>query len=191
MWPAICNISPDELETMAVNERPDLRAAKFGVTAAQSQLALAKANAKQDLNVTFNYSHVSSINAGTFIFSIPLPIFNRNQGEIARTRFAINQANFTATAAEETVRTDVRNAYEGVEDNAQIVDLYQLGYLQQAKESRDITEFSYRQGAAPLLDYLDAERSYRATELAYRQALASYMLALETLRQAVGVRNLP
>jgi cobalt-zinc-cadmium efflux system outer membrane protein len=181
----------DELETMALNERPDLRAAKFGVTAAESQLTLAKANGKQDLNVTFDYSHVAGVSSGSFFFNIPLPIFNRNQGEVARTRFAINQANFTATAAEETVRTDVRNGYEGVEDNAQIVDLYRSGYLDQAKESRDITEFSYRQGASPLLDFLDAERSYRATELAYRQALASYMLAMETLRQAVGVRNIP
>ena len=181
----------DDLETMAVNERPDLRAAKFGVTAAQSQLALAKANGKQDLNVSFDYSRVSGTNTGSFFFNIPLPIFNRNQGEIARTRFAINQADLTARAAEETVRTDVRNSYEGVQDNAQIIDLYKSGYLDQAKESRDITEYSYRQGAAPLLDFLDAERSYRATELAYRQALASYMLALETLREAVGVRNLP
>lgn len=181
----------DDLETMAVNQRPDLRAAKFGVTAAQSQLALAKANGKQDLNVTVDYSHVSGTNAGSLFFNIPLPIFNRNQGEIARTRFAINQADFTARAAEETVRTDVRNAFEGVQDNAQIIDLYKSGYLDQAKESRDITEYSYRQGASPLLDFLDAERSYRATELAYRQALASYMLALETLREAVGVRNLP
>lgn len=181
----------DDLETMAVNERPDLRAARYGVTSAQSQLTLAKANGKQDLNVSFNYSHVAGISSGSFFFNIPLPIFNRNQGEIARTRFAINQADFQAIAAEETVRTDVRNAYEGVQDNAQIIDLYQSGYLDQAKESRDITEFSYRQGAAPLLDFLDAERSYRASQLAYRQALASYMLALETLRQAVGVRNLP
>ena len=180
----------DELETMAINQRPDLRAAKFGVTAAQSQLTLAKANGKQDLNVTALYSHVAGTSSASFFFNIPLPIFNRNQGEIARTQFAISQADFTLTAAEETVRTDVRNGYEGVEDSAQIVDLYQSGYLDQAKESRDITEFSYRQGASPLLDYLDAERSYRATELAYRQALASYMLALETLRQAVGVRNL-
>lgn len=181
----------DELETLALNQRPDYRAAKLGVTSAQSQFRLAKADAKQDLNVGVDYSHVSGASSASFFFSIPLPVFNRNQGEIARTRFAVSQADFTAQAAEQTVRTDVRNAYEGVEDNAQIVDLYQSGYLDQAKESRDITEFSYRQGAAPLLDFLDAERSYRATQLAFRQSLANYMLALETLRQAVGVRNLP
>lgn len=181
----------DTLESAALDQRPDLRAAKLGVKAAQSQINLAKANGKQDLNVTFDYSHVAATNAGSFFFNIPLPIFNRNQGEITRTRFALTQADFTAKAAEETVLTDVRNAYEAVKDNEEIVNLYKAGYLDQAKESRDITEFSYRQGAAALLDFLDAERSYRATELAYRQALASYMLALEQLRQTVGVRTLP
>jgi cobalt-zinc-cadmium efflux system outer membrane protein len=183
--------SEDTLEAAALDQRPDLRAAKFGVKAAQSQLALAKANGKQDLNVSFDYSHVAGTSSGSFFFNIPLPVFNRNQGEIARSRFVLSQTDFTAKATEETVLTDVRNAYEAVKDNEEIVNLYQSGYLDQARESRDITEFSYRQGAAPLLDFLDAERSYRATQLAYRQALASYMLALEQLRQTVGVRNLP
>ena len=66
-----------------------------------------------------------------------------------------------------------------------------LEYLKQAQDSRDISEYAYKRGAASLLDFLDAERSYRATQLAYRQALASYMTALEQLKQAVGTRNLP
>ena len=181
----------DTLEATALDQRPDLRAAKLGVKAAQSQIRLARANGKQDLDVTFDYSHVASTSSGSFFFNVPLPIFNRNQGEIARTRFALTQADFTAKATEETVLTDVRNAYEAVKDNEEIVRLYESGYLDQAKESRDITEFSYRQGAAALLDFLDAERSYRGTELAYRQALATYMLALEQMRQTVGVRTLP
>lgn len=183
--------SEDTLESTALDQRPDLRAAKFSVKAAESQVALAKSNGKQDLNVSFNYSHVAGTSSGSFFFSMPLPIFSRNQGEITRSRFAVTQADFTAKAAEETVLTDVRNAFEAVKNNEEIVHLYQSGYLDQAKESRDITEFSYRQGAAPLLDFLDAERSYRATQLAYRQSLASYMLALEQLRQTVGVRSLP
>ena len=181
----------DILEATALDQRPDLHAAQLGVKAAQSQIRLAKANGKQDLDVTALYTHVSGASSGSFFFNLPLPIFNRNQGEIARTRFALTQSNFTAKAAEETVLTDVRNAYEAVKDNEEIVGLYQSGYLDQAKESRDITEFSYRQGAAALLDFLDAERSYRATQLAYRQALATYMLAQEQLRQTVGVRTLP
>jgi cobalt-zinc-cadmium efflux system outer membrane protein len=85
----------------------------------------------------------------------------------------------------------VRNAFEGLKNNEEIVNLYQSGYLQQSQESRDISEFAYKQGAAALLDYLDAERSYRATQLAYRQALAGYMVSLEQLKQAVGTRSSP
>jgi len=72
-----------------------------------------------------------------------------------------------------------------------VVSLYRAGYLDAAKQSRDISEYAYKRGAASLLDYLDAERSYRATELAYRQSLAAYLTAVEQLREAVGVRSLP
>jgi len=78
-----------------------------------------------------------------------------------------------------------------VRSNDRVVSIYRSGYLNQAQESRDISEFAYRRGAASLLDFLDAERSYRATQLGYRQALASYLLALEQLREAVGTRSLP
>ena len=89
--------------------------------------------------------------------------------------------------------TDVRDAYEGLRTNDQIViGLYRSGYLDEAQQDRDISEYAYMRGAASLLDFLDAERSYRATQLAYRQALATYLLALEQLRDAVGiVRSLP
>jgi cobalt-zinc-cadmium efflux system outer membrane protein len=120
-----------------------------------------------------------------------LPIFDRNQGEIARTGFAITQAQEQAKFINGQVLTDVRDAYESLRTNDQIVSLYRSGYLDQAQQSRDITEYAYRHGAASLLDFLDAERSYRATQLAYRQSLASYLLALEQLREAVGSRNIP
>ena len=87
--------------------------------------------------------------------------------------------------------TEVANAYQGVEISAQVVELYTSGYLKQAEDSRDISEYAYKRGAASLLDFLDAERSYRSTQLAYRQALATYMLSIEQLREAVGTRNLP
>jgi cobalt-zinc-cadmium efflux system outer membrane protein len=181
----------EDLQAVALRERPDLRASQLGITAAQGQVALAKANGKQDLNVTFDYSHVAQTSSGSLFFNIPLPIFNRNQGEIARTRFVQTQAELDKQAAQETVLTDVRNAYEGIKSNEEIVKLYESGYLKDSSESREISEFAYRQGAVALLDFLDAERTYRATQLAYRQALASYMLALEQLRQATGTRSLP
>jgi cobalt-zinc-cadmium efflux system outer membrane protein len=179
------------LKSLAALNRPDLRAAQQAVVAADSQLALQKANGKQDVTGTFNYTHTAGLNTGAFYFNMPLPIFNRNQGEIARARYAITQAQEQASETTQQVSTDVVQAYENLLTNDHIIQLYQGGYVDQARQSRDISEYAYRKGAASLLDYLDAERTYRANQLAYRQALASYMLALEQMRQAVGTRNLP
>jgi len=120
-----------------------------------------------------------------------LPVFDSNQGEIARTRYALTQAQEQERSAGDTVLSDVSNAYEAVRSNDEVVQLYTSGYLQQAKDSREISEYAYKRGAASLLDYLDAARSYRATQLAYRQALASYMTAVEQLKQALATRTLP
>ena len=87
--------------------------------------------------------------------------------------------------------TDVKDAYEGLRTTTRWSQLYRSGYLDEAQQDRDISEYAYKRGAASLLDFLDAERSYRATQLAYRQALASYLLSLEQLREAVGTRTLP
>jgi outer membrane protein, heavy metal efflux system len=181
----------EDLQAKALAERPDLRAARQGVTAANSQYQLARANGKVDVIGTFNYDHVSDANTGSFFGSFQIPIFNRNQGEIARTHFAITQADELRLAASDQVMTDVSDAYEGVRDNDQVVVLYRSGYLDEARLSLEISEYAYKRGAASLLDFLDAERSYRLTQLAYRQALASYLTAVEQLREAVGTRNLP
>ena len=180
----------EELQAKALSSRPDLQAAHRGITAAQSQVGLAKANAKQDLNFTFDYSHVNASNVGAFFFNIPLPIFNRNQGEVARTYFALTQAQFQEKAAEQQVMTEVKNAYETLLNHRDIVELYDNGYIQQAQQSLDMAQSGYRQGAASLLDFLDAQRSYRSTGLSYREALAAYMTAMEQLRAAVGMREL-
>ncbi len=181
----------DDLQLKALQNRPDLRAAQQGVTAANSQLDLQKAIGHQDVTVQANYSHTGGINAASVYWSIPLPIFNRNQGEIARARFVIAQAQEQEKATQGQALTDVYDAYQGLRSNDKVVLLYISTYLEVATRSRDISEYSYRHGGASLLNFLDAERSFRATQLAYRQALASYLLALEQLREAVGVRTLP
>jgi cobalt-zinc-cadmium efflux system outer membrane protein len=183
-------VTLDELQAKALRNRPDLRAAVLGVTAANSQYALAKANGKQDPTISANYSHVNGINTATWAFSIPLAVFNRNQGNIAQTRIAIRQAEEQQKAANGQVLTDVKDAYEGLQESAQIAQLLKSTYLDVAQRSRDISEYAYRRGALALLDFLDAERTYRAIQLAYRQAVAAYLAAWEQLRQAVGTRNL-
>jgi outer membrane protein, heavy metal efflux system len=179
----------EDLQAKALSMRPDLEAAKRSINAAGSQIALAKANAKQDPSVAFDYTHLNAANLGAFSFSMPLPIFNRNQGEVARTYYALSESQWQERAAEQAVVTDVKNAYETLLNNRDVLQLYDEGYLDEAQQSLDIAQFSYAHGAASLLDFLDAERSYRSTELSYRQALATYMASLEQLRLAVGSRE--
>lgn len=184
-------LNKQDLQLMALRGRPDLHAAERGIVAAQSQYLLAKANGKRNLTASAGYTHVNAANNASFLFNIEIPLFDRNQGEIARSRYAVTQSEENKTAAEQAVMTDVSTAYEAVQTGSRVVGLYQSGYLQQSKESLDISAYAYQRGAASLLDFLDAERSYRSTQLAYRQALATYVLALEQLREAVGTRNLP
>ena len=196
MWPAIWRMCRSKRnwtiwKRTALKQRPDYQAAVLGVTAAQSQIQLAKANGKQDVSGAFTFTHTSSSNDSGFAVSVPWALFDRNQGEIARTQYALTQAQQLQLSASDTVLSDVRNAYEGLRSNDEVVNLYTSGYLKQAQDSRDISQYAYQRGAASLLDFLDAERSYRATQLAYRQALSSYMTALEQLKEAVGTRSLP
>jgi len=181
----------EDMQAKALQNRPDLRAAQQGVTAARSQYELQKSIGKRDVTGQVNYTHVSGINTASFFGSIQLPIFDRNQGEILRATYAITQAQEQEKATTGQALTDVRDAYEGLRTNDKVVVLYRSGYLDVAQKDRDISEYAYKRGATSLLNFLDAERSYRATQLAYRQALASYLLALEQLREAVGVRSLP
>jgi outer membrane protein, heavy metal efflux system len=119
-----------------------------------------------------------------------LPIFNRNQSEIACTGFALTQAQEVQASASDRVLSDVNNPYEALRSSEEVVQLHTSGYLKQAQDSRDISEYAYKRGAAGLLDFLDGERSTRAIQPAYRQALSAYMTALEQLKQADGTRSL-
>jgi cobalt-zinc-cadmium efflux system outer membrane protein len=184
-------LSVDDLKMKALMERPDLREAQLSVTASQSQYELAKADGKRDVSASADYSHVGASNSLSFFGTIDIPVFDRNQGEIARTQYAITQSQDLFSEQNSLVLTDVNNSYEALQTNDQVVQLYESGYLKEAEDSRDISQYAYEHGGASLLDFLDAERSYRSTELAYRDALATYMTSLEQLRQAVGTRSLP
>jgi cobalt-zinc-cadmium efflux system outer membrane protein len=183
--------SLEDMQKKALLTRPDLRAARQSLTAAGSQYTLAQANGKQDVTVSGNYSHVNSISTITLSVSVPLPIFDRNQGEIARTNHAISQAREQLAAANGQVMTDVKDAWEALQTNDRVARFYQSGYLEVSQKSRDISDYAYHRGAASLLDFLDAERSFRATQLAWRQTIAAWLMALEQMRQAVGTRSLP
>jgi cobalt-zinc-cadmium efflux system outer membrane protein len=180
----------EDLQKLASRNRPDLRAAEQGLAAADSQYKLAKVNARPDVTLSANYVNSAGITSAILGVSVPLPVFDRNQGEIARTQSVRTQAQQQHAEVLGQVKTDVRDAYEALQTSDRVAGFYRSGYLEVAKKSLEISEFAYRRGAASLLDFLDAERSYRATQIAYRQAIAAHLLALEQVRQAVGTRSL-
>ncbi len=180
----------DDLEKEALTSRPDYLAAQSAVKLANDTVTLAYGNRARDLTVESEYKRNGTVNGIGFGLSIEIPIHDRNQGEIARSKVAVNQADEAAEAVLIGVKTDVDSSYAGFRTNDEVASLYESGYLDQATQSREISNYAYQRGAANLLDLLDAERSYRATQLAYRQALATYMTSVEQVNFAVGKKVL-
>jgi cobalt-zinc-cadmium efflux system outer membrane protein len=180
-----------DLENEALLSRPDYLAAQSAVKLANDTVTLAYGNRARDLTVESEYKRSGPVNGLGFGLSIEIPIHDRNQGEIARSKAAASQALESAEAVRVGVLTDVRSAYTGYQTAEEVASLYESGYLNQAEQSRDISNYAYQRGAATLLDMLDAERSYRATQLAYRQALAAYMTSTEQINFVVGKKVMP
>ncbi len=179
-------VTQADLEKDALLTRPDFLAAQSTVRLANDTVTLAYGNRARDLTLESEYKRNGTINGVGFGLSIEIPIHDRNQGEIARSKAAANQAVESAEAVRVGVLTDVRSAYAGYKTADEVASLYESGYLNQASQSREISNYAYQRGAASLLDLLDAERSYRATQLAYRQALAAYMTGAEQINFVVG-----
>jgi len=179
-------VTLDELKQAALDSRPDLQAAVSGITLAQDSVALEYGNRARDLSGEVEYDRAGDFNALGFGISIELPFHDRNQGNIARSQVALRQANEQAAAARTAVLTDVVNAWSAYQSSQQSVTLYQGGYLQKAKDSLDISTYVYQHGNGTLLDLLDAERTYRSTEFAFRQALAAYRSSVEQINFVVG-----
>src|SRR5262249_42525778 len=112
-------------------------------------------------------------------------------GEMARAKSEQLKVGFLADAARNQVLQDVETAFASFESSRLRVRLYEETYLSRAKESLDIEDYSFRHGAASILDFLDAERTFRAIQLAYRQQLAAYLTNLVQLETAVGVSLTP
>lgn len=177
-----------DLEAEALKTRPDLQASRQFITQAQSDYHLAKTYAHPDLGTTVDYTHLSAMNDLSAYATIGIPIFNRNQGNIARAGAQITQANEQERAAEQLVLTQVRSAYAQEQSALQVVNLYRSGYLKEAQQSLSISRYAYLRGDTSLLNFLDAERSYRTVELNYRRALAQAMLSEQRVEEVVGTR---
>jgi len=182
----------DEFRKIALDTRPDLKAAVEAVDKAQTDHKLAVANGSTDPTLGAWYTHNSSnnnpfgVNTLGVSVGIPLRIFDRNQGEKLRTQLDITRNERLRDAAEAQVFSDVDSGYATLDSTVILLKPYKAKYLQQSVRVRDTIYYSYQHGAASLLDFLNAESDYRAVQLNYVNLIGSYLTAAAQLNLAVG-----
>jgi outer membrane protein, heavy metal efflux system len=180
------SVTLDALRAEALASRPDLRVAHSNLKLAQDQATLERGNRAVDISGAADYAKTGTSNTIGLGVSFDLPFHDRNQGNIARADVAVRQAIEAEAGARFGVVTDVVSAFAGYQTAEKVVKLYESGYLDQAKQSLDISTYAFQRGAASLLTLLDAERTYRSTQLAYRQALAAFLSSVEQVNFVVG-----
>jgi cobalt-zinc-cadmium efflux system outer membrane protein len=182
----------EELRRVAMASRPDLKAAAEAVDKAQTDHRLAVANGSSDPTFGMDFARNPPIPAyfGVSV-SIPLRIFDRNQGEKLRTQEDITRNERLRDAVAAQVFSDVDSAYATIESNLTLLRPYKGNYLKEALEVRDTVSFAYTRGGASLLDFLQAQQDYRSTELNYLNLVGSYLTAAAQLNMAVGQEAIP
>jgi cobalt-zinc-cadmium efflux system outer membrane protein len=190
-------ISRDEFRKIALDTRPDLKAAVESVDKAQTDHKLAVSNGSTDSTFAVWYTHNASVNnpfatntLGVSV-SVPLRVFDRNQGEKLRTQIDITRNERLRDATEAGVLSDVDSGYATMASNLTLLRPYKAKYLQQSVRVRDTILFSYQNGGASLLDFLNAQSEYRSVQLNYVNLVGSYLTAAAQLNMAVGREVIP
>ena len=187
----------DDYRKDALDSRPDLRAALLTVQQAETNHKLAEANGSTDPTIGVWFTHNGSFNNPDALntlgasVSIPLRISDRNQGEKLRTKIDINRSEKLRQGTETQVYSDVDTAYATVNSSIALLKPYKQKYLAQAVRVRDTVLFSYQQGGAALLDFLNAENDYRTVQLSYVNLVGAYLTAAAQMNQAVGREVIP
>ncbi len=191
-----------DLKELAIRSRPDLRSAVTLIKKAAADVRVAIANTYTDISLAVGYHHTEpgipdwinplfpagpAENSIGFGFTVPIRIFDRNQGEVERARAEAIRAASLAEAARNQIISEVETSYAGFRASRERARLYEQVYLAKGRELREIAEFAYNRGATSLLDLLEVNRTYRELQLAYRQVLASYLTSLHQLNSAVGL----
>lgn len=181
-----------EVRQAALDTRPDLRAALQSVDKAKADYRLAVANGSTDPILGFDVGRNPPIDQYIgFSVSIPLQIFDRNQGEKRRTQLDIDRNDRLAEATRAQVFSDVDSAYATVNSTLLLLKPYKVQYLEEASSVRDTISFSYQHGAASLLDFLNAQADYRSVQVNYLNLVASYLNAANQLNLSVGREVIP
>jgi cobalt-zinc-cadmium efflux system outer membrane protein len=181
-----------DVRQAALDTRPDLRAALQSVEKSKTDHRLAVANGSTDPTFAVDFGRNPPIDAFIgFNVSVPLRIFDRNQGEKRRTQLDIDRNQRLMEATQAQVFSDVDSAYATVNSTVILLKPYKEKYLQQASDVRDTIAFSYQHGAASLLDFLNAQADYRSIQVSYLNLIASYQDAVSQLNLAVGREVIP
>jgi outer membrane protein, heavy metal efflux system len=177
----------EEFRSLALQNRPDLKAAVQAIDKAQTDHKLAVANGSTDptFGVDFARNPPIPVYLG-FNVSIPLKIFDRNQGEKLRTQEDITRSERLRDAATAQVFSDVDSAHAALESNLTLLRPYKDSYLKDATEVREIVSFAYTRGGASLLDFLQAQQDYRSTQLNYLNLVGSFLTAAAQVNMSVG-----
>ena len=181
-------ISPlEEFRKIAMDTRPDLKAAIESIDKSRTDHRLAVANGSTDPTFGMDFARNPPIPVFVgFNVNIPLRIFDRNQGEKLETQLDIAQNERLRDANVAQIFNDVDSAYATLDSNLTLLRPYKTSYLQQAVEVRDTVSFAYQHGGASLLDFLQAQQDYRSIELNYLNLIGSYLTAASQLNLAVG-----
>jgi cobalt-zinc-cadmium efflux system outer membrane protein len=177
----------DAFHTIALESRPDLKASVQAIEKARTDYKLAVANGSTDPTFGVDIAHNPPITAyfGVSV-NIPLRIFDRNQGEKERTRLDVTHAERMHDAAVAQVFSDVDSAYVALVSSGNLLRAYKEKYLATSTRVRETVSYSYMHGAAALVDFLDAQRDYRAVQVAYLSLTGAYLTAVGQLNLAVG-----
>lgn len=180
----------EQLRATALVSRPDLKAAAQAIDKAKIDHSLAVANASTDPTVGVDLGRNPPLYIG-FSVSIPLRVFDKNQGEITRTELDVELNKHLRDAAEAQVLSDVDSAYAALRSNLELLQTYKTKYLAMAVSVRETTLFSYQRGGASLLDFLQAQSDYRSVQLNYLNLIGSYMASASQVNLAVGAEVIP
>jgi len=185
--------SPDHLASLeefrksALEAGPDLRAAMQSIDKAKTDNRLAWANGSTDrtFGVDFARNPPIPVYMG-FSVTVPLRIFDRNQGEKVRTELDIARSQHLRDATEAQVFSHVASAYAAINGNLTLLKTYKANYLQRAVQVRNTVLFSYRHGGASLLDFLQAQQDYRSVRVNYLNLIGPYLTSAAQMNLAVG-----
>jgi cobalt-zinc-cadmium efflux system outer membrane protein len=184
-------LRPEALQQQALQLRPDLQALQRDQARSAADVRLQLAQGKVDYTVSAEFHRqlapgsLSGNEWGLF-FSAPLPFFNRNQGEIERARQEARQATARISALQSDITSDLRSAWEQYTTTHELVDTIEQQMLNQARDVRDTTAYSYRRGEASFIELLDAQRTFNDTMQGYNEARAEFARSLYTLDALTG-----